>query len=659
MSLGFAPLLAPWLLTSLTVAAFALTWWRYRRLSVPAILRYVALGILVVLAANPVRHGAQQRREPPVILAIADASQSMARLDGDEQAHSRLVAAQAALTALAKGAGAEVRIEAQGLRDVLTAGAPSTTSGNTVFSALATLAELPRPPLAVVLASDGADLGGEEPGPALAAAGIPVFALPIGTPSAPNNAWVRLETSSPTTFPGQTLAVQVQVGATGTAVGRQTELIVSNGSNEEIHRSTVSLTAQQRIPLSVTIGATIGPQRWHAVLKTVGDETTGAEATADDNESWAVTQVVDRPITVAVLEGKPFWDTTYAVRAWRRDQQIQLGAIYRLGERAFRSGEQIQVDSEDFFTKHDVIVVGVDIETLLDDATQERLLAAVRAGAGLLLIGVHEGFKGPLAAADPILRTQGVFRDAEVTATAGGRRLSLAADESLHGVTVGRTSGIRALGEILVGDDQHPAVVLRRHGAGRVACVNAEGLWRLSLNGADRAAPARFWRALLKALVADADAPITADRNRYTVGQTARVAVREGDSVAVLRPGTDEAIMTPVSAGLALIGLPQAGLWRIGTAPAAIDLVVDPDVAEVVDSARRDDALQRLADATGGEVVAASQAEGLGQRLRRRADLLVPTPTMTPLVPGSPLIILLILVLGAEWFLRRRSYGKV
>jgi len=654
MSLGFAPLLPPWLLAGLTIAAFALTWWRYRRFSAPAILRYVALGIVVVLAANPVRHGAQERREPPVILAVADASQSMARLDGDEQAHSRLVAAQAALTAVAKGAGAEVRIEAQGLREVLSAGAPSQTSGNTAYIALATLTELPRPPLAVVLASDGADFGGEEPGQALAAAGIPVFALPIGTPTAPDNAWVRLETSSPTTFPGQTLALQVQVGATGGALNRQSELVISNGSGEEIHRSTLSLTAQQRIPLTVTIGATTGPQRWHAVLKTVGEE-----ATPDDNESWAVTQVVDRPITVAVLEGKPFWDTTYAVRAWRRDQQIQLGAMYRLGERAFRSGEQVRVDDDDFFTKHDVIVVGVDVETLLDDATQERLLAAVRAGTGLLLIGVHEGFTGPLSAADPLLRTQGVHRDAEVSATAAGRRLSLAADESLHGVTVGRTSGIRALGEILVGDDQHPAVVMRRHGAGRVACVNAEGLWRLSLSGADPTAPARFWRALLKALVADADAAITADRNRYRVGQTARLAVRDGESVAVLRPGADTAVVTPVSAGLALVSLSHAGLWRIGTAPAAIDLVVDPNVAEVVDSARRDDALQRLADATGGEVVAPSAAEELGQRLRRRADLLVPTPTMTPLVPGSPLIVLLILVLGAEWFLRRRLYGKV
>jgi hypothetical protein len=216
---------------------------------------------------------------------------------------------------------------------------------------------------------------------------------------------------------------------------------------------------------------------------------------------------------------------------------------------------------------------------------------------------------------------------------------------------------VRALSEILVGDQAKPVVTWRRYGGGRTAAVNAEGFWRLAMAAGDTEAVPRFWRALIKALVADAGTSIAADRERYRLGQTARVAAHDG-SLLVQPPERAERTLT-ASAGVALLLLDQVGLWRVSNDTAAIDVVVEADLGEIVDSARRDEWLRRLADATGGDVVEAEVAASLGERLRRRADLLVPAPTARPMVPGTPLALLVLILLGAEWWLRRRRYGAL
>jgi hypothetical protein len=88
--------------------------------------------------------------------------------------------------------------------------------------------------------------------------------------------------------------------------------------------------------------------------------------------------------------------------------------------------------------------------------------------------------------------------------------------------------------------------------------------------------------------------------------------------------------------------------------------VVEEDVRDVVDDARDDARLARLATTTGGSVADPAQAAALGAALARRADLGAAAPERFALATAwwwwMPLLAAL---LGWEWWQRRRRHGVV
>ena len=124
-------------------------------------------------------------------------------------------------------------------------------------------------------------------------------------------------------------------------------------------------------------------------------------------------------------------------------------------------------------------------------------------------------------------------------------------------------NAVRPRAEVLLGTDKFPMVVRRRFGGGKTAAVNAEGIWRWSLDRSlDSNTAARFWRQLVKGLVRRQAPPLAADRPRYRQFQEATISVSNGDEVSVQSPnGTTET--TKVENGRIRLELEQAGLWTI------------------------------------------------------------------------------------------------
>jgi len=59
------------------------------------------------------------------------------------------------------------------------------------------------------------------------------------------------------------------------------------------------------------------------------------EATVDDNRSTLLLRVVDRPVKVLIVEGKPYWDTKFLIRKLTSDPSIELTSLIRMGESRF------------------------------------------------------------------------------------------------------------------------------------------------------------------------------------------------------------------------------------------------------------------------------------------------------------------------------------
>jgi hypothetical protein len=645
--MNFAPLIPVWLMALVVVLTLTLTIVTYRRPSRPSLLRLAVVIILAIFLANPVRLFSDDKREPPRLALVLDVSGSMAT---DHHGVPRDRAARAQLNG-------RYQIERYGLSEDLSPGFPALGAGGTAFDRLARFADgqAKTPVAAIILASDGIDRGSEAPDAGLAAAAIPVFALAVGGPEAADNASVRLEGSSPTAFPGQELTLTAVVNATGSCIGRQSELTLLVGDEPAFHK-TITLTGDDHIEVQQAVGDQPGEKVWRLSLAPIP-----GEATLSDNDTAVAVQVVDRPVRVLVLEGQPYWDTTFAIRSWRRDRQLSVSALYGLGSRRVRSGKETpdKLDAERL-QRTDVVVIGSRIEDLLDAQQQRLLMDYVNNGGGLLLIGLDAGLSGTLAELDPLLRRQGRKSSVLPKVSDSGRRLALLPQnqKSLTAVTAGAISGIRPRSDILLGDEQCPLVVVRRSGGGRVATVNAEGVWHWSLSEDDGEVAARFWRQLVKSLVVDASVTLRSDRPRYRTGQEAVISVTGKNPVSVRDPaGAQSALVC--NEGEGRIALNAPGCYTLTCSGQQLTLVVDADEREITDIARRDDRLARLAEATAGDVVECEQADELARRLARRTDLQVVAARAEPMITSVWWLLTVITCCAAEWWLRRRKHGVI
>ena len=688
----FAPLLPSAVVLVLGFALVVAAVWTYRHARgvalVPASARAVAVLVLLLALAEPVRVVSGAILPPTRLLLITDASASMQASDGLDGT-SRLATARTALDRLAVAAGPGFAVERLALTSELapdgTRSEPLRSSVGTDFTALGPLAASHAGAIAV-LASDGIDHAGDDAGDAaLANAGVVVHTLAVGTALASANAAVRLDAATGTAFPGQDLELTAVVTASGAARGRAllvvVESVAADGTVLEIGRGSGTADPSWSFPISVPVGDTPGQRIWQARVS-LGEGTSQAgaeplkESSQADNTALAVVQVVDRKLAALVLEGQPWWDTSFAVRAWRRDRQVTAVTRHRVGGKTLIAGGTVDLPLGEAIAAADLIVIGRAVDRLLDPAAASAVVNAVERGAGCLFLAVEDR-SGPLAAIEPVLWAAGPATQVLPLLTPAGRRASLLpADLRLATVATRPASSLRPAATVLLGSPERPLIVLGRHGAGRVATVNAEGTWRWALGdlgeksgsggaSAENAAAERCWRQLARTLVKDVAPPLSADRDRYRTGQRAVIAVRSGaPAQGTLTAQLPDGSRRQLAVGDSTVGLDlvQAGLWRISSPECSLAIPVDADVREITDLPARPERLARLASATGGRALIAGDRDGidrLAADLRRRAELLQPAPRREPLLHSAWWVVILTAALALEWWLRRTRFGAI
>jgi len=375
----------------------------------------------------------------------------------------------------------------------------------------------------------------------------PVYVRTIGGDTTAQDLEVQLNLPQELAFVGQRVPVVVRLRQRG-SLGAETRLSLRL-DDEPVEERRVKLQpdgASEEV-FQVT-QAESGLYRYE-----VRAEPPGEEVTEVNNAATLLLRVVDQPVRVLLLEGKPYWDTKFLVRTLSTDRSIELTSVVRLAqgrllkrrlsrpqldEPAEEDGkaasgsrtEQWTIESDpgtvlgesDALAEYQIVVLGRNAEVYLTDEALKRLRRWLAEGEGSLVC-----FRG--APASQISQRLGELMPVRwspvgesrfrVELTEAGRSLrwlpeaersdELARLPSLATVAVPEST--KPLAKVLAtavaegADEPVPVVTYQPVGSGRVVVVEGAGMWRWAF-----LPPAHqdhdetyglFWRSLVRWLV--------------------------------------------------------------------------------------------------------------------------------------------------------------
>lgn len=535
---------------------------------------------------------------------------------------------------------------------------------------------------AILLISDGREAGASRSGAATAtlprvaaaarARGLPIHTLCVGESSAARSVAIVDVAGPGRVVVGETANLRVRIEQRG----HDAETIpVRVSAGERSSQGTIPIAGRGVITLDLPLPA---PRRPGAFAYTVGlgDADTSpipSAATADRREWTGVALAVGRTLRVLLLEGEPAWDSRFFAQAMRRDSEISLTQVTRVGdETVVATGEPGAAEagahpgpavtwpfaSSSDWARYDVIVLGRQVERLLEPAAAESLAASVRAGGHLFFLrggpvsesasdGADRQVAATLASLAPAAGASAPSADAAALASASMRMtlagkahpalrpesLGLAIDEAFP--QLAPPDDVAALAArpasttlVTLGDAGPPLWLAMPVGRGSAVMLNGQGWWRWSLQPPEGAGHAPLydaamvnlvrWLALGGDFVPGQPWRLTATPSRVVVGDTVRLRVEARDPaatgdpprLAVLGPAgkRTETALAPRGGGRweagAIAGEPglhRAVLQSAGAGePTETLWVATDDAAETINVAADVNLMREIAQSTGG-----------------------------------------------------------
>jgi hypothetical protein len=336
--------LALWVPLALAAAGLLVAYAVASRRRLSGLRRRVILALMGVAVALPLAvllNPTWMERVPPppgkpLLTVLVDASASMDVADagqGDSRFHEAARIAKAAAAGLKERY--EVRLRAFAAESVPTT--PQALDARHADGAATDLAaavdqsmDEERPQgQSLLLLSDGIqNVGGSgrlrETMARAKALAVPVYTKVLGGPAEVRDLEVELKRPQEIAFIRQRVPVTVilrqrgslaararlQLLLDGKEVEKRWASIVPNGSTEEVFH---------------VVGKTAGLFRYE-----VRAEPLPGELSAANNTASLLLRVVDEPVRVLLLEGKPYWDTKFLIRSLAMDESVELTAVVQL-----------------------------------------------------------------------------------------------------------------------------------------------------------------------------------------------------------------------------------------------------------------------------------------------------------------------------------------
>jgi hypothetical protein len=602
-SLAFEPMIPPavWLLLAAGGVGM-LAWYgasrprRVERRRWVVILTLAALGyaaaLLVLLNPTWVEPVPPPPGKPTVTIVV-DATGSMATPDspsGRSRFQSAVEAARTCADRLGDRFDVRVRTLADGLRptDLAALDAAEPDGRETdLAAAVRSGFEGDRPGgQAMILLSDGIHTVGAtarvlEACRAAKAMSCQVSTRTFGGDAEVKDLAVELRAPQEVGFVGRKVAVSVLVRNRGYVGSPATVVLSADG--KELDRKAVALTAVGSAEARFEIAQDKpGTYRYSASVEPAADEVNRA-----NNAALLVFRVVDRPVRVLVLEGKPYWDNKFLARTLIADPFVELDTVVRVGDnRVIRRtisrppadpasaapSDQWAVlpDAAAVFNNdgglrgYQLVVLGRDAEAFLTDAVLAQLQDWVARDGGCLVC-----YRGPptgqanlrLGRLLPVRWTPAPEARFRPRLTDRGRALRIVpplADPQADPLaelpelaTDSRADQPKPLAVVLATagprdgrGEPEPVVCYQPYGGGRVVVIEGAGMWRWAflpphkqqLDDVYRG----VWYGLLRWLVSTADLlpgqalAVRAEKSRFQPGEAAavNVFVRDGGPAA-------------------------------------------------------------------------------------------------------------------------------
>jgi hypothetical protein len=685
-----------------------------RRRSLLIVLRTVAYTLLCIVLASPVWNRERHTRERARIAVLVDESASMSTVDV-AGGPSRIEHARTALEQLAGALGrAPVDVEvvpfasgaapAEAIAAYMATPRQATGAGTDLAAAMATTVDRARADnlQALVLLSDGRPTRGSLD-PTAAAVGVPVFTVGFGDTLGARDLAIGRCQYSPVAYVDSEADIDVRVESTGFR-GQSTQLrLVQDG--RDVHATRVQFESERsraavRIPVKFTRA---GRQRFRVVLDALD-----GERTERNNTRELSIDVLPNRIRVLVVAARPDWDVAFWARALRDDPNVRAQVVTRDA-----GGGWVGEDARPFalprgaaWTRDWDLYILASTGAALQGEAGRDLIAAVQRGKGLLVLAGRDGVLGEpaaaaaLGAALPVERGRAVqFGHARARLAPQGRHhpataplLAIAdASGALPSLApvLGQWADATARPGALVllatdGESRAPLLAVGRHGEGHTAVVNAFPLWRWGLAEGEptRVAARGFVSALVRTLVQPRDiepVQVTTSKPVYESGESVDLRAHVLD--AALEPlagaqvqlevrGTADgaaagtAVFEPVGPGEYATSVPGLGAGdyeavvtaRAGdrdVGRARTRFTVDAYSVEFADARQDVEFLRELSARSGGRYTTPDAIAALVRELPVAARDIV-LRSEIEVWNTTPLFVLFVVVLAAEWLLRKR-----
>lgn len=556
---------------------------------------------------------------------------------------------------------------------------------------------------AVILLTDGHDFELVNPvktGMAARARQTPIYAVALGAQGKVRDVAARITSFQPYCYVKQKALIGATLRLIGCEYETLTVQLLRNGEVVQTKRFNADEVQELPVEFEVTEPET-GQYEYEVRVQPLEEE-----VDTDNNSAITYLNVIDQQIRVLVLEGDPYWDTTFLQRSLMRNDKFDVDSLVCYGRnrvRAIRktpaSGELRAPTTLDQMNAYDAIILGRSVDRLLDRSQAALLDQYVKDRGGTVIFSRGRAFEKSdvVSELQPVLWSeQGRERvHVDVTAEGGGVGAFRGLNEGNGGVDAlpdlldGRrateTKPLTATLALATGrDDSSPAaaIVHRRYGRGQVVSVGVEGLWRWGLNAKVKGFNApfdRFWDQMILWLLAGRDFipnkqfSFRPNSANIELGEKIyfRLTMRQPDPSVKSVPltlyfGDSEvarvnmtAAMTE-SGGLTAEFLPErVGRYRAvakfpdGTSQES-RFIVFTENREETEVATDVVCLRRLCESSGGRLIEPGDLGRLLEELNSDKADVTPRTRLRPAWNRAWVFYLTGLLFGLDWYLRRR-----
>lgn len=555
----------------------------------------------------------------------------------------------------------------------------------------------------LILLTDGHDFELVNPvktGAAAQARQTPIYAVPLGKQGKVRDVSTRITSFQPYCYVKQTARITAALRLIGCELEDITVQLLRGGVVVQSRK--LNADELQELPVQFEVTEPEVGQYEYEVRTLPLDH----EVDTANNSAITYLNVIDQQIRVLLVEGDPYWDTTFLQRSLMRNDKFNVDALVRYGRnrvRAVRKTEEAgplkSPATLDELAQYDVVFLGRSVDQVLNLEQIGLLEQFVRDRSGTVIFCRGAAFDNPRLASDlnPVEWSPEARARVRLDITAEGRSLS-----SLRTLNEGQ-GGWDSLPELVAGraavhtepltatlalaatrDDPStaPAIVHRRFGRGQVVSIGVEGLWRWCLNSRVEGQNSpfdRFWDQTVLWLLAGRDFIPTRQFSfrpnsaNIQLGEKVffRMTMRQPDdrvkSVALtLFLGEKEIGRANMTAAGSEVGrlageyLPErTGRYRAvakfpdGTSQESRFIVFNENLEET-EVATDVVGLRRLCESSGGRLIEPGDLVKLLKELASEPSDAEPQIQIIPVWNAAWVFYAAGLLFGLDWFLRRR-----